>query len=135
MNGDLWQIALVDMLFLCLAVGMGLWFRAWLAGEQRRMDQRLDALEAVHARLDRVSGRLQAVSNVLEFMGKEGKVKAREEPPTAPSVPTSKREAEFERAWQMLSAGAEPATVAQQLGIGVAEVELMNRMMRYRRQV
>jgi len=135
MNGDLWQIALVDMLFLCLAVGTGLWFRAWLAGEQRRMDQRLDALEAVHARLERVSGRLQAVSNVLEFMGKEGKVKAREEPPTALSVPTSKQEAEFERAWQMLSAGAEPATVAQQLGIGVAEVELMNRMMRYRRQV
>ena len=57
MNGDLWQIALVDMLFLCLAVGMGLWFRAWLAGEQRRMDQRLDALEAVHARLERVRGK------------------------------------------------------------------------------
>ena len=25
-----WQLVLVDMLFLCLAVGMGLWFRSWL---------------------------------------------------------------------------------------------------------
>ena len=135
MNGELWQIALVDMLFLCLALGTGLWFRSWLAGEQLRMDQRLDALEAMYTRLERVSGRLQTVSNVLEFIGKEGTVKAREEPPTAPSVPTSKQEAEFERAWQMLSAGAEPSVVAKQLGIGVAEVELMNRMMRYGRQV
>ena len=50
-------------------------------------------------------------------------------------APSSKQEADFEQAWEMLSAGAEPVAVAQRLGIGVAEVELMNRMMRYRRQV
>ena len=139
MSSDIWQVVLIDALFLCMAAGMGLWFRAWLAREQHRLDRRLDALEAQHARLERVSGRLQTVSRVLELMGREGGEGLREKPvPTVPEarpVPSSKQEADFEQAWEMLSAGAEPVAVAQRLGIGVAEVELMNRMMRYRRQV
>ena len=139
MSSDIWQVVLIDALFLCMAVGMGLWFRAWLAREQHRLDRRLDALEAQHARLERVSGRLQTVSRVLELMGREGGEGLREKPvPTVPEarpVPSSKQEADFEQAWKMLSAGAEPVAVAQRLGIGVAEVELMNRMMRFRRQV
>ena len=139
MSSDIWQVVLIDALFLCMAAGMGLWFRAWLAREQQRLDRRLDALEAQHARLERVSGRLQTVSRVLELMGREGGEGLREKPlPTVPEarpVPSSKQEADFEQAWEMLSAGAEPVAVAQRLGIGVSEVELMNRMMRYRRQV
>ena len=139
MSSDIWQVVLIDALFLCMAAGMGLWFRAWLAREQQRLDRRLDALEAQHARLERVSGRLQTVSRVLELMGREGGEGLREKPvPTVPAArpaPSSKQEADFEQAWEMLSAGAEPVAVAQRLGIGVAEVELMNRMMRYRRQV
>ena len=46
----------------------------------------------------------------------------------------SQREADFERAWQMLTEGTEPTAVAQRLDMGVAEVELMQRMLRYRRQ-
>ncbi len=139
MSSDIWQVVLIDALFLCMAAGMGLWFRAWLAREQHRLDRRLDALEAQHARLERVSGRLQTVSRVLELMGREGGEGLKEKPvPTVPEarpVPASKQEVDFEQAWEMLSAGAEPVAVAQRLGIGVAEVELMNRMMRYRRQV
>ena len=139
MSSDIWQVVLIDALFLCMAAGMGLWFRAWLAREQQRLDRRLDALEAQHARLERVSGRLQTVSRVLELMGREGGEGLREKPvPTVPEarpVPSSKQEADFEQAWKMLSTGAEPVAVAQRLGIGVAEVELMNRMMRFRRQV
>ena len=139
MSSDIWQVVLIDALFLCMAAGMGLWFRAWLAREQHRLDLRLDALEAQHARLERVSGRLQTVSRVLELMGREGGEGLREKPvPTVPEarpVPSSKQEADFEQAWKMLSAGAEPVAVAQRLGIGVAEVELMNRMMHFRRQV
>ena len=136
MSSDIWQVVLIDALFLCMAAGMGLWFRAWLAREQQRLDRRLDALEAQHARLERVSGRLQTVSRVLELMGREGGEGLREKPvPEARPAPSSKQEADFEQAWKMLSAGAEPVAVAQRLGIGVAEVELMNRMMRYRGQV
>ena len=51
-----------------------------------------------------------------------------------PRVPASQRGADFEKAWQMLTAGGAPAEVAQQLDIGVAEAELMQRMLRYRRQ-
>ena len=136
MSSDIWQVVLIDALFLCMAAGMGLWFRAWLAREQQCLDQRLDALEAQHARLERVSGRLQTVSRVLELVGREGGEGLKEKPvPTARPVPSSKQEADFEQAWEMLSAGAEPVAVSQRLGIGVAEVELMNRMMRFRRQV
>ncbi len=139
MSSDIWQVVLIDALFMCMAAGMGLWFRAWLAREQQRLDRRLDALEAQYARLERVSGRLQTVSRVLELMGRESGEGLREKlVPTVPEArpaPSSKQEADFEQAWEMLSAGAEPVAVAQRLGIGVAEVELMNRMMRYRRQV
>ncbi len=72
MSSDIWQVVLIDALFLCMAAGMGLWFRAWLARQQQHLDRRLDALEAQHARLERVSGRLQTVSRVLELMGREG---------------------------------------------------------------
>ena len=59
-----WQLVLIDGLFLVLAAGMGLWFRGWLKREKRELDQRLEVLEAQHARLERVSGRLQTVCRV-----------------------------------------------------------------------
>jgi hypothetical protein len=143
MSAISWQIVLIDGLFLCLAAGIGLWFRGWLKHQQRQLDQRLEILEAQHARLERVSGRLQTVCRVLELMGREGGAVEREKPevaakptppPSVPSQPVSQREADFERAWQMLTEGTEPTAVAQRLDMGVAEVELMQRMLRYRRQ-
>ena len=55
MSAISWQIVLIDGLFLCLAAGIGLWFRGWLKHQQRQLDQRLEILEAQHARLERVS--------------------------------------------------------------------------------
>ena len=121
-----WQLVLVDVLFLCLAVGMGLWFRAWLQREKVEMDQRLQLLQAQQAQLDRISGRLQAVCRSLELMGRDGA--------QAPVELASKNEDVYGRAWDLLARGKQPTEVARALGMGVAEVELMSRMLRHRRQ-
>jgi len=51
-----------------------------------------------------------------------------------PPSPVVQQEESFERAWKMLLEGVEPGEVARRLDIGTAEVELMNRMLHYRRQ-
>ena len=142
----LWQIALADGLVLCLAVGLGLWFRAWLRHEKEEMDRRLDALEAQQAHLERISGRLQAVCRSLELMGRAGSWRADSSAESeavrgkgdrsedANSELEVREEDAYSRAWQMLADGAAPAEVARRLGMGIAEVELMNRMLRHRRQ-
>ena len=60
------QLFLVDLLYLCAALGMGLWFRAWLRQQQRAMDERLARLEAQQAQLARLGERLQGVCRGLE---------------------------------------------------------------------
>jgi hypothetical protein len=142
----LWQIALADGLVLCLAVGLGLWFRAWLRHEKEEMDRRLSALDAQQAHLDRISGRLQAVCRSLELMGRAGswRVDSTTEGEAvrgkgdrnegANSELEAREEDAYGRAWQMLADGAAPAEVARRLGMGIAEVELMHRMLRHRRQ-
>jgi hypothetical protein len=134
MGALLWQIALVDGLTLFLAVGIGLWFRAWLRREKEEMDRRLNALEAQQAHLDRVSGRLQAVCRSLELMGqgiKQGRGNKIAEPTPEPD---GRDEDAYSQAWHMLANDTAPAEVARRLGMGIAEVELMSRMVRYRRQ-
>jgi len=145
MNAAGWHLVLIDGLFLALAAGMGLWFRSWLKREKRELDQRLAVLEAQHAQLERVSGRLQTVCRTLELLGREETTREQTEiqprldterlPRRAATLlaPASQRQADFEMAWQMLTEGAAPTEVAQQLDIGIAEVELMCRMLRYRR--
>ncbi len=129
-----WQLVLVDMLFLCLAVGMGLWFRAWLQREKVEMDQRLQLLQAQQAHLDRISGRLQAVCRSLELMGRDAEgAKTHVARETSVEL-TPENEDVYGRAWDLLAQGKQPAEVARALGMGVAEVELMGRMLRHRRQ-
>ena len=142
----LWQIALADGLVLSLAVGLGLWFRAWLRQEKEEMDRRLGALEAQQAHLERISGRLQAVCRSLELMGHAGSWRADSsaENEAAPgkgdrnedahSLLEAREEDAYGGAWKMLAGGMAPAEVARRLGLGIAEVELMNRMLRHRRQ-
>ena len=145
MNAASWHLVLIDGLFLALAAGMGLWFRGWLKREKRELDQRLAVLEAQHAQLERVSGRLQTVCRTLELLGREETTREQTEiqprldterlprQAAAPLASVSQREVDFEKAWQMLNEGAAPTEVAQQLDLGIAEVELMYRMLRYRR--
>jgi hypothetical protein len=130
---DTWQLVLIDGLFLCLAGGMGLWFRAWLKNEKQALDQRLEALEAQQAHLERISGRLQTVCRVLELMGRQ-EGKGGEAARNWALPPADEREARYARAWELLGQGALPAEVARQLDMGLAEVELIGRMLRQRRQ-
>ena len=135
MSAAAWQLIWVDGLFLFMVVGMGLWFRAWLRREKEEMDVRLQALEKHQAQLDRVCGRLQTVCRSLEFMGREERPSVdryveRREVANEPSVES---EDVYERAWNMLARGETASEVARALGIGLAEVELMGRMSRYRR--
>jgi len=137
MNTAIWQIVLIDGLFLFLVVGIGLWFRVWLAREKERLDGCLELLEAQHARLERVSGRLQTVCRVLELTGQQEvpgvAAKLEESKPMTPSSIVQQEES-FKQAWNMLIEGVEPGEVVRRLDIGTAEVELMSRMLHYRRQ-
>ena len=60
------QLLLTDLVYLGVAAGLGLWFRAWLRRQQRAMDERLSGLEARQAQLDRLAERLQSVCRGLE---------------------------------------------------------------------
>ncbi|MFT5086342.1 MAG: hypothetical protein ACI906_000111 [Candidatus Latescibacterota bacterium] len=135
MGALLWQIALADGLLLCLAVGLGLWFRAWLRREKEEMDRRLNALEAQQAHLDRICGRLQAACRSLELLGQSvGRNRSDKSAEPDPELDERGEDA-YSQAWHMLANDTAPAEVARKLGMGIAEVELMARMLRYRRQV
>ncbi|HJP34168.1 MAG TPA: hypothetical protein QGF95_26775 [Candidatus Latescibacteria bacterium] len=60
------QLIFVDVLFLCLAGGLALWFRSWLQEQQRAMDRRLEALEEQQQVLTRVTERLTSACRGLE---------------------------------------------------------------------
>ncbi|MFH1569269.1 MAG: hypothetical protein ABIL09_14840 [Gemmatimonadota bacterium] len=153
-TADLYQIILVDALFLCLAAGIGLWFRAWLRQQQRRLDERLAALESQQAHLVRLTERLHAVCRGLETVfggaaragGRTSKrtisrsgagvaaadPEASEWPGVAVDghfapVGTGRDEA-YARARELLAQGATPAEVARRLGLGIAEVSVLRRL-------
>ena len=130
MSNALWHIALVDGLLLCAVIGMALSFRAWVQRERRQLQQRLDALEVQQAHLLQTSQRMDALCQSLEGM-------SRRRPDDAPAAETPVRNAAddvYRRAWIRLDEGAPAAAVARELGLGVAEVELMGRMMHLRRR-
>ncbi len=130
MDSELWHIALIDALLLCAVAGMGLSFRAWVKRERCELQQRLDALESQQARLQRTSEHMDSLCQEIEAM-------SRRHADGAPAIDTAARnEADdvYRRAWSKLDEGASPAAVARELGLGVAEVELMGRMMHLRRR-
>ena len=144
------------MLYLCVAAGMGLWFRAWLRRQQRAMDERLARMETQQDQLARLGERLQGVCRSLE--GVFTRV-ARETDGAeiAPSRPTSASRARadhfraavapergtgsapagqvgtrgddaYGRARDLLRQGMPPAEVARRVGLGIAEVNVLRRM-------
>ena len=156
MTSDFWQLLLVDILFLLLAGSMGLWFRSWLRREKRLLDDRLVSLETHQTSLERVTQRLQSACQRLESLASERGVdqassagspgrysslsiegNAAAAPP-APAVGgrsvrgvgRDEKEGLYDRAREMLARGKEPGAVARQLGLGIAEVELMDRILR-----
>ncbi len=176
------QVIFVDALFLCLAAGLALWFRAWLQEQQRRMDRRLEALEEQHQGLERLGERLSSACRHLERPTPAVEAirpgtrverppavprKATVELPTpAPPVPGSDRQvpapeiadprsapelrrrvdtpaARADRQWEeltdrsreayrrardLLEQGVPANDIAREVGLGVAEVNVLKKM-------
>ena len=140
-----WQLLFIDALFLCLAGCLGLWFRAWLKAEKRALDERLTGLEEQQAHLERLSGRLLAACRLLEAQAPEfiasgdrsmrrerGGGKRRAAAPQHNIDAQPDKADRYERARELLARGLEPVAVARQLELGLAEVELMARMLQHR---
>ncbi len=110
------------------------------------MDGRLEALEAQQAHLERISGRLQRVARILEMQsrlesrpgrrggdgvaGQRASAGARTSEDAA--VGSDAKDVSYEQAWRLLANGLQPAEIARQLDLGIAEVELMDRMRRHK---
>lgn len=123
-----WQVFFIDGLFLLLAAGIGLWFKAWLREQHEIIDQRLRMLEVHQKTLELLSARLQSACSMLEQL-------VESQQPGGPPPAKAGRGARAERdnygqARSLLSQGLSPAEVARKLGLGLAEVETLGRMMR-----
>lgn len=119
-----WQLLFIDGLFLCLAAGLGLWFKAWLREQQEAIDQRLRVLEVQQKTLELLSTRLQSAVLLLENLA--GQQQQESPPPTG--RPTGRPD-RFARARELLAQGLPPSEVARRLGLGLAEVEVMGKML------
>ncbi|MBT7862127.1 MAG: hypothetical protein HN712_17555 [Gemmatimonadetes bacterium] len=157
------QLVFIDLLFLLLAGGMGLWFRTWLRQETRRLDDRIEALEKQHKGLESVAERLTSVCRTIERatpgMARPtlGDAPASVPPPRRPVTnrpirraertvtppPPPSSESTPERQWEemaersreayrlareLLEQGMSTTDVARQVGLGVAEVNVLKRM-------
>jgi len=118
-----WQVFFIDGLFLLLAAGIGLWFKAWLKEQHEVIDQRLRVLEVHQKTLELLSARLQSACMMLEQLV-EG------QQPPKPGRPSRGERDSYAQARTLLGQGLSPAEVARKLGLGLAEVETLGRMMR-----
>lgn len=151
LNDDTWQLVLVDVLFLCLAGSIGFWFRTWLKKEQKAFEERLMALEEQQVGLERLCNRLNQICHLLEPLARrEGETSVSSKQPTddyatgRPPLSMDEqqktmssrtyREERYEKARELLSQGQQPGEIARKLGLGRAEVELMGRMQRHKKQ-
>lgn len=123
-----WQVLFLDGLFLLLAAGIGLWFKAWLREQHEVIDRRLRVLDVHQKTLELLSARLQSACSMLEQL-----VDGQNPPPsqTTRTGRTTRTERDsYEQARTLLSQGLSPSEVARKLGLGQAEVETLGRMMR-----
>ena len=60
------QLVFVDMLFLCLAASLLLWFRSWLKSQNAQIDRRLETLEEHELTLERLATKLAAACRQIE---------------------------------------------------------------------
>ncbi len=139
MRSDLWQLVLVDALFLCLAGGLALWMRALLRVQRVELGVQLKELEAQSRRLERLQVRLETACGRLERKTATGPAEGDPAVRRAESRPSSGSgksagDDRYQQAWRRLGQGEPAAAVARHLGLGMAEVELMGRIQRYRQQ-
>jgi hypothetical protein len=128
-----WQLVFIDGLFLVLAGGLALWFKAWLGRQSEAFDRRFSALEAQQAGLERLGKRLTKALETIEG-SRPGAGRGR--PPRKKSTPLVATETDsgHTRARTLLAKGVAPDEVARTLDIGIAEVEIVRRVMRYERE-
>ena len=60
------QLVFVDMLFLCLAASLLLWFRSWLKSQKAQIDRRLETLDEHGLTLERLATKLAAACRQIE---------------------------------------------------------------------
>ena len=130
MRDILWQIALTDAFLICIVASMGWWFRLWLCRERNELLSQLEDLQKQQQHIQRVCDRLEVVSRSLEWTGRRH---GEERMGKSYNVPEEPDDA-YARAWERLEMGHAAAAVAKELKMGVAEVELLGRMMRLRRR-
>ena len=124
-----WRLAAIDGLFLLLAGGLFFWFRAWLARQSAAFERRLEALEGQQAALERLSRRL---GSLLEAQQPGPGVGARARAGRrAEGAPPATEEALYTQARSLLARGSAPEEVARRLDMGIAEVEVLRRVLRY----
>ena len=123
-----WQVLFIDGLFLVLAAGIGWWFKSWLKEQQEVIEQRLRVLEVHQKTLELLSARLQSACTMLEQLVEQ---RGPADAPTAKSGRASRTERDsYAQARELLGQGLSPSEVARKLGLGLAEVETLGRMMR-----
>ena len=123
-----WQVFFIDGLFLALAAGIGLWFKAWLREQHEVIDQRLRVLDVHQKTLELLSARLQSACGMLEQLVGGQNLDASQ---TAKPGRTPRTERDnYAQARTLLGQGLSPGEVARKLGLGLAEVETLGRMMR-----
>lgn len=136
MTSDTWQLVLVDVLFLCIAAGVGLWVRSFLREERREFALRLEELDAQRNQLERLGNRLQSLCQKLESQERSAVAPKERGHQGGRDVPREKerssRDDEYEQAWKLLGQGKRPGEIARRLGLGLAEVELMSRILRHK---
>jgi hypothetical protein len=123
-----WQVFFIDTLFLLLAAGIGLWFKAWLKEQHEVIDQRLRVLEVHQKTLELLSARLQSACGMLEQLV-EGQNLGTSQPAKTGRATHTERD-NYGQARTLLGQGLSPGEVARKLGMGLAEVETLGRMMR-----
>ena len=129
MRDILWQIALTDALLICIVASIGWWFRSWLCRERSELLSQLEELQKQQQHVQRVCDRLEMVSRSLAWTGgRHGEEGAGKSPNVRQELDDA-----YARAWERLERGHAAAAVAKELEMGVAEVELLGRMMRLRR--
>ncbi len=123
-----WQVFFLDGLFLLLAAGIGLWFKAWLREQHEVIDRRLRVLDVHQKTLELLSARLQSACSMLEQLV-DGQNPTPSQTTRTGRTTRTERDS-YEQARTLLSQGLSPSEVARKLGLGQAEVETLGRMMR-----
>jgi hypothetical protein len=143
LTSDTWQLVVVDTLFLCLAGGLGLWVRAWLGREHEATGRRLAALEARQAQLERAGERLEGLCQLLEARLHRAGAASDAGLSQRSGLPLPRKgtgeagdqEDNYEQARKLLDQGLPPGEVARQVRLGLAEIELMNRLLHRQRRI